>query len=239
LPKIPARKLADLAEREAAAAVKERELARYQSDIEEYKRTIDQFKVDPLGALEKAGLTYEQLTIEALKGKKNQSPNPEIEALRDELKKGFDDIRFAEQERQLSAAKSQLKAHVEQLSDKYELINARGDYDQVWDVMVEITKQSGGARVPTFDEAAEFYESQLEKELDKYMSTKKVQSKIQKPPAEKVEIADKQPGRSALNNKVGAPIVKQEPAKPRSKKEAFAAFRNLVDKSYANSLKGR
>jgi hypothetical protein len=239
-PKRQARKLADIAEREAKAAAKEQELAKYQADVEEYRKTLEQLKTDPLGALEKAGLTYEQLTMEALKGKRGQ-PNPEVVALKEEFRKELDGIKAADQERQISGAKAQLRTHIEASGDKYELTVARGDFDRVWETMVQITQQSNGKHIPTFDEAAEFWESQLEKEAEKFMTTKKIQAKIAKPAAEKVEIASKevvakQAAKPVLSNKIGAPAAPVQQAKPKTRADAFSAFRNLVDKAYRGEV---
>jgi hypothetical protein len=224
-----ARKLADMAEREAAAKLSAAE----KQELETYRRDIAELKVNPLAVLAKAGVTYENVTLDALKGNAPKAPSPELQAVRAELQREIDSIKSAEFNRQVGAIKQEIRQHIAADPEKYKYTVASGDQDKVWDTMVQIAEQSGGKSTPTYAEAAEFYEAQLKRQADIFMA---VNARTAPPAPVKVEAAEKAPAKPttkpALTNAVGAPAVVSAPSKPKTKDEAFKSFKTLVEKAY-------
>lgn len=244
-----ARMLADLTQREAWVASRDEELKKHEKELADYREALAGLKTDPLGTLEKAGLTYEQLTLAALKGKKGDSP--ELKAVRDELRGEIEGLKQAvkqrEDEVQISAFKSQLRDHITGAGDKYELIVARGDFEKVWDTMVDISRESGGKVVPTFEQAASFYELKLQEQLEKdseiLMKTKKYAAKRGAAPGAPPANAPPAPAPAATANMTKAkPVVSNalsgtsaDPStlKPKTKDDAFRVFKEHMQKAFS------
>jgi hypothetical protein len=241
-----ARVLADLAQRESSIAQRDEELKKHEQELADYKAALEGLKTDPLGTLEKAGLTYEQLTLAALKGKKGEAP--ELTAVREELKAEIKALKDEQAGREQAAARqgyqAQLRAHIDEGGDKYELTRARGDYDKVWDLMVEISRDSGGKTVPTFEQAASFYEIQLrgdkEKEWDLLMKTKHFAAKRGTapgtPPAgappTPAAVGAPKPRAPAVTNALSGASADPNKAKPKTKDDSYAIFKEHMKKAF-------
>jgi len=112
-----------------------------------------------------------------------------VKALQEEmaaLRKAREDEKKASEEQalqhQVLQAKTQLSAFIDK-NPKYELIKASGEAEKVFDAMFSVWQQTGQA--PTFEEACDLAESNLEKQAEALLGTTKFKTKLAPPAPEK------------------------------------------------------
>lgn len=182
---------AALAKQKRALQVKEKELADREKalgsgapmkEAEELKARI---KANPLSVLQENGVTYDQLTEAIL----SDQSNPDIQALKDEIKalKGDVEKSFVTREEQAEeAALTEILYEAEDLSkegEAYEMIRATGQsaYDKVLRNIYDEYKKTG--RVPSTSKIMDKVENELLADAERLASIGKVRSKLAPPPA--------------------------------------------------------
>ena len=176
---------AALARQKRALQVKERELAEREAAL---KSTPDkngtdliaQLKSDPLGVLQQAGVSYDDLT-QAIMGGNNLQAS-EIRALKAEieaLKSGVDS-KFTERdtqaEKQVLASMSKEAEYLASQGDTYELVRTTKSVPDVIDLIHRTWKKTG--EVLDVPEAMKLVEEQLVEEILAVAKTNKLQSKL-------------------------------------------------------------
>lgn len=173
------RKEKQLAEERAKVKAWEAEQAKYQQ-LRESK--------DPMAVLESFGISPDDV-VDALLGgsseEEDNTPSDPAEA----LKKEFEDFkRQIEEEKQRKIEEQQTRqqeeeqaiidnhkktidSFIQENSDKYELITARGEQELVWDVTEAHFNEYG--KVLTIEEASDMVEQYLEQEVQKLLKLKK------------------------------------------------------------------
>lgn len=182
-------RFATLTKKERELLQKEREIQERQNKIKEQFGSYDDFLAlkdkNPLEAIERMGLSYEELTKRALESdddpvKKLEKKFTDWEAKMEEDKKRRE---MEDNDRKISSFKAQIKAQIEADSDTFDIINTTGNYDLVYDVIskhFEKTQaETGQGQILSIAEAAKKVETYLEKEFeDKIMRSKKFSSKF-------------------------------------------------------------
>lgn len=167
---------------------RETELERDRSEIDEFKRLLQNARNNPEELMKKAGLSYSDLTQFYLN---NKQPGPEtqIKSIQEELqafrreqeeartKAAEEAKKQAEQDhaRQIEAFRAEVASFVQADSEKYELINQYGQQGLVADTIEEHFAATN--KVLSNSEAAEMVERYLEAEAEKLVTTKKFKSK--------------------------------------------------------------
>ena len=168
----------------------EEKLQELQNPPEEPQAPIEErLRRNPFETLEEMGLGYDKLTELALNDGK-LTPDMQMKLMREELEHGYKS-KFEELEERLAqkeqeeeynkyeSIETNFKQEIDSFvngKDEFELINANGASDLVYDVIEEHYNDTG--RVLNMDEAAEAVESYLEDELEKLMSLGKVKSRF-------------------------------------------------------------
>ena len=168
----------------------EEKLQELQNPPEEPQAPIEErLRRNPFETLEEMGLGYDKLTELALNDGK-LTPEMQMKLMREELEHGYKS-KFEELEERLAqkeqeeeynkyeSIETNFKQEIDSFvngKDEFELINANGASDLVYDVIEEHYNDTG--RVLNMDEAAEAVESYLEDELEKLMSLGKVKSRF-------------------------------------------------------------
>ena len=195
------RKFAALSRREKDIRAKEADYEYRMSELEERLQELqnppeepqapieERLRRNPFETLEEMGLGYDKLTELALNDGK-LTPEMQMKLMREELEHGYKS-KFEELEERLAqkeqeeeynkyeSIETNFKQEIDSFvngKDEFELINANGASDLVYDVIEEHYNDTG--RVLNMDEAAEAVESYLEDELEKLMSLGKVKSKF-------------------------------------------------------------
>jgi hypothetical protein len=202
--------------------------------------TIDELKANPWDVLQRTGLTYEQLTQQALSAPSPQEQQmvSEIQALKNELKAlrtGHDETRKAMEEQQTTAYKqavSQIRSDVKKLVDSDANFEMTSATDSVSDVveLIEKTFKEDGVLL-SVEEAAQAVEDHLLEEATRLAKLKKVQSRLSAAPATPSKPAQKQSPNPAapvqtktLSNNMGS-------SRPLSARErALLAFKGELGK---------
>ena len=195
------RKFAALSRREKEIRAKEAEYEHRMAELEAKFQALEQppeepklpiedrLRRNPFETLDEMGLGYDKLTELALNDGK-LTPEMQMRLMKDELEQG-DKSKFEELESKLAkkeeeeehskyeAIESNFKQEITSFvkgSNEFELINANGASDLVYEVIEEHYNDTG--RVLELDEAAQAVESYLEDELEKLMGLEKVKSKF-------------------------------------------------------------
>lgn len=144
---------------------------------------IAKLKSSPLSVLREHGVTYDQLTEEILNS--GQGHNPEIQALKDELKalkEGVDTKFQSREEQQEEAALTEMLYEAEGLAkdgDAFEMIRTEDAYDDVLRLIHSTYKKTG--RVLDVTDAMNTVENRLMARAEKYASISKVRNKLSPP----------------------------------------------------------
>lgn len=188
---------AALAKQKRALQVKERELLEREKALTANpqgsgnEELIARIKSKPLSVLQEHGVTYDQLTEAILSG--SDGINPEIQALKDELKalKGDVEKTFLSKEEQAEeGALTEMLYEAEGLAkegDAFEMIREGGEaaYAKVLRHIHSTYKKTG--RVLDVWAAMETVENGLLVDAEKFARIKKVQSRIAPPPIEPLQ----------------------------------------------------
>ena len=195
------RKFAALSRREKEIRAKEAEYEHRMAELEAKFQALEQppeepklpiedrLRRNPFETLDEMGLGYDKLTELALNDGK-LTPEMQMRLMKDELEQGYKS-KFEELESKLAkkeeeeehskyeAIESNFKQEINSFvkgKGEFELINANGASDLVYDVIEEHYNDTG--RVLELNEAAQAVESYLEDELEKLMGLEKVKSKF-------------------------------------------------------------
>lgn len=205
---------AALARQKRALQVKEREIADRERALasqapKEGGDVLAKLKSNPLAVLQEAGVTYDELT-QAILANPNQN-NPDIQALREELKATKEEFgktlteRDAQTERQALAEMRRTVDRLVAQGDDFEMVRETGSQAEVISLIKTVYKTEGVVLDET--EAAILVEEELLKEAEKIARIKKLQNRLapaQSAPAEQV-VAQQQPRQMrTLTNRDGA-----------------------------------
>lgn len=146
-------------------------------DYLEFKKLKAQAKADPLTALEKLGLSYDEITEYVISGKHTKDPSvraleEKLEKLEKEAREKEENAKKALEEAQLNNFKESIKAKCLEKADDYELVNIWGAHNLVYSVIQEHYDKT--EEVLPIEEAAKKVEAYLEKESEKYQGSKKL-----------------------------------------------------------------
>ena len=223
--------------REAALQARETELtSKAQQDLSNYI-SKDELKRNAYGKLTELGLTYDELTQQAIA---SQSPEAQYYArLREEMQDEIRQVREEQaksrqtfEEQQTAAyqqAVNQIKSEVNQLvktDPSYETIKATGSMRDVVE-LIEKTFQEDGTLL-TVEQAADAVEDYLVEEALKLAGTKKVQSRLgsMKSQSSSTPVAS---GQSQQANQMKTLTNAVSNTRPLSAKErAIAAFKGQL-----------
>lgn len=190
-PKKPdpmAAKFASLAKSEAKLRADRDALKKEREEVDTYKKERAAFEAlksrNPLAAMKKLGLTYQQLTDLALSGvsEDDEGEEPKPEPLHPEVAKMQERIATLEREKQegiIANFRHQLDAHARANAEKYEYVAAYGQdgLDTVFAYIENnVNKETG--EVPSFDDALAAVESAFERAAEPLLKVKKLQGKI-------------------------------------------------------------
>ena len=222
--------VAAIAKQRRALQVKEREIADREKALAAASKTdetglIAKLKSNPLSVMQEHGVTYDQLTEAILADA--SGVNPEIKALREELKAVKDGLDKTLSEKDLAAEQAVLndmRKEAESLSkegDTYELVRETGSLPDVVDLIHRTYKETG--EILEVSEALQLVEDELFNESMKIAQYKKIQSKF-KPAEEPVQPQKQQKQFKTLTNRDSA-------IPPLSRKaRALAAFNGTLKK---------
>lgn len=227
-------KEADLANRETAIKAKE---AEYSSNFISKAKLLE----DPFGTLSELGITYEQVTQQALNqpSQEDRMLMSEIKALKAEINglkdetKGTKDSIASQQKQNYDAAVLQIRKDTESLvnsSADYEAIKATDSVKDVVDLIEQTFKEEG--RLMTVEEACKAIEEELEEEILKVSRLNKIQAKLK---ATSATAPNPAASGAAQKTQQGQPIKTLTNAvgnhKPMTSRErAIAAFNGKLDK---------
>lgn len=185
---------AALARQKRALQVKERELAQREQaltaqPVQAGGISLEKLKADPLGVLQGAGVTYDQLT-EAILNNDPSSIDPQKlrMEIKEELKKellGEFSTRDQLAEKQVLGEIKREAIELVSNNENYEAINAARAQDTVVDLIHRTWKETG--EVLDVTTAAELVENQLLDEALPFARLKKVQSRLTPAQEEQVE----------------------------------------------------
>jgi len=208
---------AALAKAKRALQVKERELAQREAALNGQPPAaaddvIAKLKANPLGVLQEAGVTYDQLTEAILA---NQS-NPDIVGLKAEIKALKEELtgQLASRDQQaemqvLAEIRREAERLVQAEPEKYEAIRLAKGEDYVKDLVHRTWKETG--ELLSTEEAADLVENQLLEEALPFAKIKKVQSRLTPPVEQAVQTPAPQP---KANTKVMRTLTNRDSASP-------------------------
>lgn len=177
---------------ELEAKMKDLEAKLAAANPENYKAKI---KANPLTALkDEFGLTFEQLAelqlnegnptvemqLQRMREEIESKTSGEVESLKRMLAAKEEAAAQKQYDEAVSAYKTGIQAAVEQNPDKYELINANGATDLVFDVADQYFQAHN--RVPALDEVLDAVEAHLEDEAKKIFELKKFKTQTSPKP---------------------------------------------------------
>lgn len=222
---------AALAKQRRALQLKEREIAAREQALAEQAPATDgtaismeALQTDPLGILQQAGVTYEQLTEAILNGDAANPANARIRELETKLanlEQGIEtklSEREAQAERQVLAEMSrEISRQVHESGDAFDLIREQNKQSDVLELIHRTYKETG--EIMEIDEALQAVEDYLQEETLKYASLPKIRNKLT--PAQEAQLQAQRPqGMRTLTNR--------DDARPKldRRARALAAFWN-------------
>lgn len=218
---------AALAKQKRALQVKESELKEREAKLaasgatEGPDKLIERLKSQPLSVLQEHGVTYEQLTNAILNGEQG---NPEIQALKEELKalKGEVKETFQTREQQQEeAALTEMLFEAEDLAkegEDFALIREQDAYEKVLRLIEGTYRKTG--RVMDVRTAMERVESELLTNAEKLARLGKVQSKIAPPAPPPLQPQQRQMRTLTARDSSSAPMS--------ARQRAIAAFQGTL-----------
>jgi len=186
--------LKGLVKRERELRANESKAAEAQAQIDEYNTLKASVKENPAAVLEHLGISFDDL-LSAQLGIEAEKPEPlsEMEELREEIKalkeakeQESADAQQAQIDAVISAHKSEIETLLNTEKDSYELINATGEHELVWEVTEQYYETNGEVLAPAAaaklveDHLMEKYGSVFEK-TSKFKKTPEVQAEAEKP----------------------------------------------------------
>lgn len=179
-----AARFAALSRKEKAILEKERAIKEEAKQVEQLRSLEKMLREDPVAFLEKTGMSFDDFASLYVKKVHNEPDSLEdrfnslAEKIAQYEKQAEEQAAKKEQayiEAQVTAFKESITSHAKADTDKYELINAEGAYDEVFEVVQKYWEETG--KVLAIDKACEVVEEHLESEAKKLLSLKKLQAK--------------------------------------------------------------
>lgn len=171
------------AERQALKAEKEA-LGRHQTLLDAAAKASE----NPIALLQAAGLTYEQVTDWILKNQQEPTAEDRVALLEQREAERVKAAKDAEEKaasdratQQIETFKGHLAKAITDAGEKYELINAEGAHEAVWEVIEGRFNETG--KLMPWNEAADLVEAHLEERAKKLLAAKKLQPKQDAPAA--------------------------------------------------------
>jgi hypothetical protein len=218
---------AALARQKRALQVKEREIADREKALESKTSNdgtsdlVARLKSNPLSVLQEAGVSYDDLTQAILANPSTQ--NPELQALKDEikaLKEGVDKT-FTDRDTQAEqSVLSDMRREADRLTaqgDEYEMVRETKSQAQVIDLIHKTYKQTG--EILDVKEALQLVEDDLIDESLKIARINKIQSRLT-PAQTEQEAPQRQMRTLTARDGATAPMSRRE--------RAFAAFNGTL-----------
>jgi hypothetical protein len=176
------RRFAELTKREKELVKRRQEISEIEKKYADYEKKLKDAEDDPLAFLEANNLSYDKLTEHILSGTKK---DPAVKKLELELKaekelrqKRDEEARKLAEEKALSDFKTERVSKIKEAGEKYQLVNALGDYELVHQVTQEhfdATKNENGVgEILSFEKAAEMVEDYLDKQIAKLKDVPKL-----------------------------------------------------------------
>lgn len=185
-----AKKERKLQEEKAAAKALKEEIEQLRRENEGYKSWKDGLKKNPLNHLKSEGISFEDLTAQALSGDHENDRLLALQQQLEELKNELGGYRKLNEEKEIQAQKAQeeyavnaFKAEIGSFidtSEDHELIKSLDQKDLVYNVIEEQYDQTG--RILSLKEAADLVEAYLEQKVEedaaRLTRTNKYKSKL-------------------------------------------------------------
>lgn len=220
-------RFASLARKEKLLVDREKQLKK---DIEEsglYKKDIEGIKNNPIAFLEKYGVKLDDVLHSALGSKKEPSTDERISELQARIEQqekdrveSLEKSKRENAEHNIKVFKDNIRKHVEDNSEKFELIKENDAYATVFEVVSEYFDKTG--EVMTIEDATTKVEEYLEAHLEKLSRTKKFGSKFLQAKEDNKTIPSQ-----TLTNRSAVNVSPTEPSKYLSREESLkkaAAF---------------
>ncbi len=197
-------RFAALARREKRAREVEARLKAQQEQYQQWEHARKAAKTNPIAFMEQNGLSYKEITDYLLN---DNAPTPEqrVKALEEKLEQDRADREAAEQGRReaeinrtIETAKANIEEYVLSQGEAYELIQANGAYDTVFEVIQAYWNRTG--EMLPVDTAAKYVEEHLEEQARKLLSLKKLA-----PKAAEAAVPELQPGLPSGRVNVASP----------------------------------
>lgn len=178
------RKEREIRQRETSLKAREQEIEVRLAKAAEIEALPSKVKESPLEALERLGVTYDQLTELILQ---QGQEKPEDKKLA-EIERKIADYEKREREAVVQRQEQARQSYLAELSafckssDKYELIQANSAVPVVYQVVEEHYNKTG--EILTNEQAADLVESHLEEEAAKLLKLNKIKAKLAPPAAQ-------------------------------------------------------
>jgi hypothetical protein len=198
-------------------AEKEKQIQEREGKLSELDKRREGYKLNPLQALEDAGLSYQEIT-DFILNKEKPTPDAKLEKLRmeveqlrkqteEERKKAAEESQRLAKENEAAAIsefQSQIKGFVEAHKEDYDVIHLLGAEGMIWQGIVDTHAQTG--KIPTIKEAADGVMKYLQSQLDEVVpKTKWWATKTAAKAEEKT--GEKTPGSQTLTNDMSSPAT--------------------------------
>jgi hypothetical protein len=198
-------------------AEKEKQIQEREAKLSELDKRRQGYKLNPLQALEDAGLSYQEIT-DFILNKEKPTPDAKLEKLRmevEQLRKQTEDERKRAAEEAQKLAKeneaaaiaefqSQIKGFVEAHKEEYDVIHLLGAEGMIWQGIVDTHAQTG--KIPTIKEAADGVMKFLQSQLDEVVPKTKWWQTKTAPKAEE-KPSERTPGSPTLTNDMSSPAT--------------------------------
>lgn len=230
-----------LTRKERALQQMQAELKSKQAEIDRMKSEYDSFidrksklKENPFDALELLGVSYDDLTQALISQGQPVDKLTEIEKKLQMLEEREEKEKQAKQLEQEKALEQERQRAIEAYTDNlakfiessdYELVKANDAQETVFEVIQQdyLSRQQAGEKdlkLMEFDVACQKVEAFLESQLDKFLTLKKVQSKIQpkEEPKSSFPASVTQPRASGSTTLTNAMKAATEPATPQHRR---------------------
>lgn len=147
------------------------------AEFQEFKKLKANAKSDPISALEKLGLTYDEITDYVISGKHTKDPSvraleEKLANLEKEAKEREENAKKELETAQLKQFQEQIKAECLKAPDEFELVNVWGAHNLVYSVIQAHYDKT--EEILPIQEAAKKVEAHLEEESKKYQGSKKL-----------------------------------------------------------------
>lgn len=227
-----------ITKRERELVVREREMKAAQDRLLQIEHQIAETKKNPLKVLEYLGITYEDLT-DYIINDGNPSESTKVKQLERQVQEKISAYERMQQEAAQRAQQAQIEAQIQNFknqivqtvganTDSFELIQAKGEYDLVYDVIEAHFNETN--QLMSIEDAAKRVERHLEDEAEKILKTKKFQSRSSKGTSLvaplKTDTRANVSSKTLTNNKVAGPtpVARQ----PRSRDESLKTAAKLL-----------